>query len=170
VVRLLFVEQRANECLNSGSWPCQYRSGGLGYGRLAPALFWRYYTRQMMIKSRPIARRKSKQLAQQAHDRIGRVREALATFQYLCSGTLSKRMKTCGKPSCACAHDPAARHGPYYEWSHMRAGRLLHRVISPEQAEILRVAIANYRKVKKLLRAWETQTERLIDSVSARER
>ena len=33
-----------------------------------------------------------------------------------------------------------------------------------EQTDLLRPAIANYRKVKKLLRAWEAQTERLIDA------
>jgi uncharacterized protein YqiB (DUF1249 family) len=35
--------------------------------------------------------------------------------------------------------------------------------LSPKQAELMRLAIANYRKVKKLLRAWEAQTQRLIE-------
>jgi hypothetical protein len=68
-------------------------------------------------------------------------------------------MKTCGSPSCRCATDPDARHGPYYEWGHMKAGKLLHRLVSPPQAEALRLSIANYRKAKKLLRAWEAETD-----------
>jgi hypothetical protein len=34
--------------------------------------------------------------------------------------------------------------------------------LTPEQAELMRLAIANNRKVKKLLKAWERQTLRLI--------
>ena len=102
--------------------------------------------------------------AREAHERIRRIREALAEVDYLCSGTLLKRMMKCGKPACRCAEDPAARHGPYYEWGRMKAGKLIHRYVSPEQAEILRQAIANYRKMKKLMRAWEVETERLIDT------
>jgi hypothetical protein len=52
----------------------------------------------------------------------------------------------------------------------MRSGKLLHRLVSPEQAEVLRLAIANYRKVQKLMRAWERETERLIDSDHFRHR
>ena len=35
---------------------------------------------------------------------------------------------------------------------------------SAQQAALLRPAIANYRKLKKLLRSWELETERLIDA------
>jgi hypothetical protein len=40
---------------------------------------------------------------------------------------------------------------------------LHHRTLTPEQAEIMRLAIANQRKAKKLLRAWEAQTLHLIE-------
>ena len=43
---------------------------------------------------------------------------------------LSQRMMKCGKPNCRCANDPAARHGPYYEWGRMRAGKLVHRYVT----------------------------------------
>ena len=45
----------------------------------------------------------------------------------------------------------------------MKAGKLVHRMVTVEQAEILRRAIANYRQARKLMRAWERETERLID-------
>ena len=106
----------------------------------------------------------------QAHERISRARSALAGVDYLCSGTLLKRMMKCGKASCGCQTDPAARHGPYYEWGHMKDGKLVHRYVSPEQAQVLRQAIANYRSVQTLLRTWETETERILDAKYPRNR
>ena len=76
----------------------------------------------------------------------------LAAVEYLSSGTLHKRTKVCGNPNCRCASDRAARHGPYYEWGYMKGGRLRHRTLTPQQAALMRLAIGNYRKVKKLLR------------------
>ena len=96
-------------------------------------------------------------------EKIAEIQRALSGMQYLSSGTLLKRTKVCGNPRCHCATDPASRHGPYYEWSHLKAGKLRHRTLTPEQAELMRLAIANHRKVKKFLRAWEVQTERLIE-------
>lgn len=114
-------------------------------------------------------KRSPEKAATLAREHISRIRHALVEIDTLCSGTLLKRMMKCGKASCRCQQDPAARHGPYYEWGHMKAGKLVHRYISPAQAVLLHQAIANYRKVKKLLRAWETETERLIDAQAPRE-
>lgn len=105
----------------------------------------------------------------QTREKIGRLRAALNEIEYLCSGTLLTRMKLCGKPGCRCAQDPLARHGPYYEWGHMKGGTLVHRTLTPQQATLLRQAIDNHRKAKKLLRAWEEETERLIDLEAPRE-
>ena len=94
-------------------------------------------------------KRSPEKVARRATERISRLRDTIAKVDCLCSGTLLKRMMKCGKPNCRCRHDPAARHGPYYEWGRMKAGKLAHRYVSPEQADLLRQAIANYRKVKK---------------------
>jgi len=107
-------------------------------------------------------------IIRQARERIARIRNALSAIDYLCSGTLLQRTKVCGKPGCRCAQDPSARHGPYYEWGHMKGGRLVHRTVSPEQATILQIAIANHRKAKKLMQAWENETERLFDAEAPR--
>jgi hypothetical protein len=111
-----------------------------------------------------MSKRKAAVQAQSARERISRIRAAIAEFDYLSSGTLLKHFTRCGKPNCRCAQDPTQRHGPYYDWSHMRGGALVRRRLTAEQAALLRPAIANYRKVKKLLRAWEAETERLIDA------
>lgn len=104
-----------------------------------------------------------KATVREVKQKIAEIQRTLSAMQYLSSGTLLKRTKLCGNPQCHCARDPAARHGPYYEWSYLKAGKLRHRTLTPEQAELMRLAIANYRKAKKLLRAWEAQTEHLID-------
>ena len=108
-------------------------------------------------------------IIKQARERIARVQASLNAMDYLCSGTLLRRMKVCGKPGCRCAQDPGARHGPYYEWGHMKGGKLVHRMVTPEQAALLRRAIANYRKAKKLMKAWENETERLFDNEAPHE-
>jgi hypothetical protein len=108
--------------------------------------------------------RRPETIAKQARARIARIRQALARIDYLCSGTLLERTKMCGRPSCACAQDPAARHGPYFEWGHMHAGKLVHRQVSAQHGAMLRRGINNYRLVRKLLRHWEVETERLIDA------
>jgi hypothetical protein len=105
----------------------------------------------------------------QVREKIDRIRQAIGEIGTLCSGTLLTRMKVCGKPGCRCASDPSARHGPYYEWGHMKGGVLVHRSVTPQQAEMLQQAIGNHRKAKKLMRAWEEETERLIDLEAPRE-
>ena len=107
----------------------------------------------------------SKRSVQRARERIQGIRDSLGEFELLCSGTLSERMMKCGKPNCRCATDPSARHGPYFEWSHMNVGKPTRRYVSPQQAQLLRQAIADYRSLQKLLREWEENSERIIDAV-----
>jgi len=94
----------------------------------------------------------------QSEEKIAEIKRSLSALEHLSSGTLLKRMKVCGNPRCHCASDPA-----YYEWSYLKGGKLRHRTLTPEQADIMRSAIANHRKAKKLLRAWEAQTLHLIE-------
>lgn len=54
-------------------------------------------------------------------------------------------------------------YGPYYEWSHLKAGRLHHRTLTPAGADLMRQAIGNDHKARKLLRTWERHTEKLIE-------
>lgn len=56
-------------------------------------------------------------------------------------GSLTTRFMKCGRPSCACQRDPAARHGPYTEWSRVVGGRRQSRYLSPAQADRVRAQI-----------------------------
>lgn len=90
--------------------------------------------------------------------RTRELKRQLGRFDYLASGTLTQRMKTCGKPNCRCATDPDARHGPYYEWGYMHDGKLVHRSVPAERAELMQHAIDNYKRVRELLHQWELLT------------
>ena len=83
-------------------------------------------------------------------------------MEYVCSGTLHERTKTCGKPSCACAREGSARHGPYYQWSRRKAGRQDNAIIPASVAVHFRGAISNYRELRRLLRVWEEESARLM--------
>ena len=86
------------------------------------------------------------------------LRQAIDALDYLASGTLLTRTKVCGRANCRCAIDPAARHGPYYEWTRRSEGRLAHYVVSPEQAQLIKIAIDHHREAQRLLAAWERET------------
>ena len=105
----------------------------------------------------------SKGSPKEVRQNIAAIHQALSELEYLCSGSLIKRMKLCSNPRCQCKTDRSARHGPYYEWAFMEDGRVRHRMISAKRADRIRQAIGNYRKVKKLLKDWEAETVRLIE-------
>jgi hypothetical protein len=107
-------------------------------------------------------RKKAKKLRVGPTPAIRQIRREIAAVDLLCSGTLLKRWKQCGRPNCRCAHDPSARHGPYYEWSRRRNDRLLHSLLSAEQAEDMALAIKNYHRILRLLAAWSHETARAL--------
>ncbi len=86
------------------------------------------------------------------------LRRRIGRMDFVASGTLHVRTKVCGRANCKCATDPAHRHGPYHEWTHSKDGKLLHRVVTPQQAQLLARAIANYREIQDLLARWENET------------
>ena len=103
-------------------------------------------------------------IIKQARERIARIRASLDAMDYLCSGTLLRRMKMCGKPGCRWHRGPRRTSRPVLRMGTHERGKLVHRMVTPEQAALLRRAIANYRRAKKLMKAWENETERLFDN------
>ena len=97
------------------------------------------------------------------------LRRAINAMDFIASGTVHQRTKICGRKNCRCAVDPAARHGPYYEWSRRQDGRLLHSVITPEQAALFTRAIQNYREIQQLLVRWEHETAKEVLNPGAEE-
>lgn len=95
---------------------------------------------------------------------IEKIREQIALMDYVCTGTLRKRMKRCGKVNCRCTLDPDALHGPYYEWTRREKGRFVNNLVPASQAEEFACAIENYQKVLKLLAAWSKKSASAIMS------
>src|SRR6516225_6150446 len=88
------------------------------------------------------------------HRYAQRFRELKREFQqleYFCKGTLLRRMMKCGKAQCACRHDPARRHGPYFEWTYKAKGKTVNLKLTPEATPFYRAAAQQYRKLKLIL-------------------
>ena len=117
----------------------------------AKAIVWRYYSRQKR-HVKPMKKNNTREAPQSARTRL---LEELATIERICQGTLLRRTKVCGRPGCRCALDPQARHGPYYEWSRLEKGRLVHSVVSREQAQEIIQAIRDFRRIQRTLRRWQ---------------
>ena len=97
-----------------------------------------------------------------AHRRVQSIQKRIARFDLVCSGTIHSRTKVCGKPGCRCAAHPEDRHGPYYEWSRLEEGRLVHSVVSVSEARLLQRAIRNYQRIRQLLKRWQEQSIKII--------
>ncbi len=101
---------------------------------------------------------------QRVQDTLRKIQQRILRLDFVCSGTLHKRTKICGKSNCRCAKDPSARHGPYVDWSRREEGRLVHTSVSSREARFLRKAITSYKEVLRLLRRWEQETVKYIHS------
>lgn len=63
-------------------------------------------------------------------------------------GSVSERTIRCGKPGCACAADPEARHGPYHSLTQAVGGKTRSRFLNAEQAAVAQQQIAAGREFR----------------------
>ena len=76
-------------------------------------------------------------------------------------GSLSERTVKCSKPGCPCAQDPRARRGPYYSLTRAVGGRTHSRLLTREQAAVVRQQIqAGHRLRARLETYWEDSEAR----------
>lgn len=103
--------------------------------------------------------------------RIRQLVAGLADPKPMRRGSLSERTIKCSKPSCACAQDPKARHGPYYSLTHAVGGKTHSRFLTAEQAEVVRQQIDAGRefrgRVDSLWEACEQWADTQLAEVSA---
>ena len=103
----------------------------------------------------------------------GPVRELaarLAHSQPMRRGSLSERYVKCGKPGCACAEDPKARHGPYYSLTRAVGGQTRSRFLSPEEAPRARQQIERGQQFRRQVEAYWAACEQWADAqLEARE-
>ena len=90
------------------------------------------------------------------------LKRGLEQLKYFCKGTVLKRMMKCGKANCACASDPAKRHGPYYELTGKTSGKTVNVKLSPAAARLYKAASMRYRKLKTLLNRLEKLSQSIL--------
>jgi hypothetical protein len=95
-------------------------------------------------------------------ERLQRIRKQIIELGPVCSGTLVHRTKVCGNPSCACATDPEARHGPYYQWRRWEKARRVDMSLPDSAAPGMARAIRNHRRLRRLIRLWERESVRVL--------
>ena len=69
--------------------------------------------------------------------RLHELEEAAAS---MVQGSLSESTRQCGDPSCACAHDPAHRHGPHLYFRYKSEGKVHSVYVPAELGESIRDA------------------------------
>lgn len=95
-------------------------------------------------------------------ERLQRIRRQIMDLEHVCSGTLIYQTKVCGKPNCVCASDPAARHGPYYQWRRWENDRRIFKSLPESAAPGIARAIRNHRRLRRLMRLWERESARVL--------
>ena len=82
-------------------------------------------------------------------------------------GSLSERTIKCSKPGCACAHDPKARHGPYFSLTRSVGGKTRSRFLTQEQAALARQQIETGHAFRSHVQAYwqdcEVWADRQLD-------
>jgi hypothetical protein len=99
---------------------------------------------------------------QQALDRI--TAQLAAAAGPALPGTLVVRAYECGKPRCRCHTSPAARHGPYAEWTRKIGGKTVTRRLTPEQLAAWQPLFDNAKKLRALLAELQELTLAIIEA------
>jgi len=91
------------------------------------------------------------------------LKRQLAAIGDMRQGSLAKRYRRCGKPTCHCAREGAEGHGP--SWSLTRAveGKTVTRIIPAEAVERTRDQMAEFQRFRQLTRELIEVNERLCD-------
>jgi hypothetical protein len=84
-------------------------------------------------------------------DKLKALAGQLAGVGFMTRGSVVARHTHCGKTGCACHKDPAAVHGPYWQFSRAVGGKTVTRWITEEQAVLYKEWIANRRSALGIL-------------------
>ena len=79
-------------------------------------------------------------------------------------GTLVVRAYECGKPRCRCHTSPAARHGPYAEWTRKIGGKTITRRLTSQQLADWQPLFDNAKKLRALLAELQDLTLAIIEA------
>src|SRR5260370_8578743 len=95
---------------------------------------------------------------------VRRIAGDLAQPNPMRRGSVEERMIRCGKPGCACAGDPQARHGPYHSLTQAVGGKTRSRFLTDEQAAVALQQIATGREFREHIDAYWEACEQWADA------
>ena len=85
----------------------------------------------------------------------------LSSTGFISQGSISHRMMTCGKKTCACHTDEARRHGPYAYWTTKIKGKTVCRLLKPEEAKLVQEWIGNRKELDRITREMLELSEKI---------
>ena len=103
------------------------------------------------MATRNAAEGRRRELLRQCRSQYARLKARLRQVGFICEGSLVERWMQCGKPNCACAHDPDSQHGPYFQLSWKEKGKTVSRRLPAEHAALYRQWIANRQQLQSLI-------------------
>ena len=89
----------------------------------------------------------------------------MSQLGFIWNGSVCARWLTCGRPDCACAHDPAARHGPYLYWTTKVKGRTVTKLLHPPESIVLTEWVRNRQEVDKIIEAMRKISQKAFKTV-----
>ena len=87
--------------------------------------------------------------------RVAACKEDLQDIGLVLRGSVVERYMPCGKKGCRCQADPAALHGPYYQWTRKVGGKTQTIRLRPEEAKLYVEWIASRRHLEAVIARWE---------------
>ena len=94
------------------------------------------------------------------------IQELEQAAQSMVQGSLSESSRQCGDPSCACAHDPAHRHGPHLYFRYRSEGKVHSVYVPPEQSPALEEAQSAWQDFQQIgAEISATNRARLLNSL-----
>jgi hypothetical protein len=79
-----------------------------------------------------------------------RLQELEQATASMVQGSLSESTRQCGDPSCACAHDPASRHGPHLYFRYKSDSRVHSVYVPAELGEAVRQAQTAWHEFQQI--------------------
>ena len=96
----------------------------------------------------------------------GELLREIAGIGDLRQGSLRAQYRRCGKPNCHCAVEGARGHGPYWllTWPDRDTGKSRGRTVPADAVEGTRAQIAEYQRLRGLVRALVEVSGRICDA------
>ena len=91
----------------------------------------------------------------------------LAAIDGVLPGSVVLRQKRCGKPGCACKHDPPTLHGPYIQWTRTVDGKTVTRYLTQDQLGRYQQWFDNARRLREIVAKLEIASLHAVEQFEA---